>query len=119
MNPLLYLESRKDKNSKLLYNLRNVGSYCVPNCFYRNRLESKLSLLKNYNASDISTRLNYYNKLEEPYRCKKSKILRYLKSLSPILVIGIVINMLGILILKTNFLLPLATLLMYPNFLKL
>jgi len=69
MNPFLYLESRKDKNSKLLYNVRNLGRYCIPNYFCRKKLENKLSLLKNYNESDIKTRLSYYNKLEKPYYC--------------------------------------------------
>lgn len=68
MNPLLYLESRKDKNSKLLYNLKNLGGYCIPNCFYRKQLENKLSLLKNYDEN-IAERVNYYNKLEKFYYC--------------------------------------------------
>lgn len=74
MNPFLYLASRKDKNSKLLYNLKNVGSYCIPNCFYRKQLEQKLSLLKNYNEEAIAHRLNYYNKIEQSYCCNNEFI---------------------------------------------
>ena len=67
MNSFFYLESRKGKNSKLLYNLRNLARYCIPNYFCRKLLESKLLLLKNYDASAINARLNYYNKLEKSY----------------------------------------------------
>lgn len=87
MNPFLYLASRKDKNSKLLYNLKNVVSYCIPNCFYRTKLESKLSLLKDYNESDITSRLKYYNKLEKPYCCNdafiKIKVFTLSKKITP------------------------------------
>lgn len=69
MNPILYLESKKDKNSKLLYNLRNIVEYCIPNYFYRKKLENKLSHFKNYKEFDINSRLSYYNKLEKPYCC--------------------------------------------------
>ena len=72
MNPFLYLASRKD--SKLLYNLKNIGSYCIPNCFYRKQLEQKLSLLKNYNEEAIAHRLNYYNKIEQSYCCNNEFI---------------------------------------------
>lgn len=65
MNPFLYLES----NSKLLYNLKNLGGYCIPNCFYRKQLENKLSLLKNYDEQNIAERVNYYNKLKKFYYC--------------------------------------------------
>ena len=75
MKPILYLETRKDKNSKLLYNLRNLGRYCIPNYFCRKKLESKLSLFKNYDKSAINARLNYYNKLENPY-CTNDKFIK-------------------------------------------
>ena len=42
MNPILYLESRKYKNSKLMYNLKVLGGYCIPNYFYREKLDDKL-----------------------------------------------------------------------------
>ena len=54
MNPILYLESRKYKNSKLMYNLRSLGGYCVPNYFYRANLDYKLSLIENYDETDIT-----------------------------------------------------------------
>lgn len=69
MNPILYLESRKHKNSKLMYNLKCLGGYCVPNYFYRANLDYKLSLIENYDETDIIGRLNYYNKLSKPYSC--------------------------------------------------
>lgn len=67
MNPILYLESRKHKNSKLMYNLKFFSGYCIPNCFYRSRLNEKLSLIKNYDEIEIASRLNYYNKLSNNY----------------------------------------------------
>lgn len=67
MNPILYLESRKYKNSKLMYNLKVLGGYCIPNYFYREKLDDKLSMIEHYDKIDITSRLNYYNKLSKPY----------------------------------------------------
>ena len=69
MNPILYLESRKYKNSKLLYNLKFLGGYCIPKYFYRNVLDEKLSVIKKYDGTSIIKRVNYYNKLSKLYSC--------------------------------------------------
>lgn len=72
MNPVLYIESRKHKNSKLWFNLKNLAEYCIPNYFYRRSLASKLALLENYDSEDIMARVNYYNKLTTFYSCGAS-----------------------------------------------
>ena len=51
------------KNYKLLYYFSNLAALLVPKAFFRARLNSKLSLIKNYDISYIRFRLNYYNKL--------------------------------------------------------
>lgn len=69
MNPILYLESRKYKNSKFLYNLKFLGRYCLPDYFYRKNLNDKLHLIENYDETYIASRLEYYNKLYKSYSC--------------------------------------------------
>lgn len=67
MEIITYIKSRKYKNSKFLYNIKNLSTYCIPDVFYKSRLDSHLSKLNNYDLSYIDKRVNYYNKLEKPY----------------------------------------------------
>ena len=69
-----YLRSRKYKNSKLLYNLKNLFTYCIPNAIFQAYLDSHLSKLTNYDLMYITKRVNYYNKLENPYTINETFI---------------------------------------------
>lgn len=67
MKTINYIRSRKYKNSKLLYNLKNLSAYCIPNFVFQASLDSHLSKVTNYDLSYITERVNYYNKIEKPY----------------------------------------------------
>ena len=67
MKIINYIKSRKYKNSKFLYNFKNLFTYCLPNTIFHATLDYHLSKTENYDLSYITTRVNYYNKLENPY----------------------------------------------------
>lgn len=69
MNPISYIESRKYKNNKSWYNIKKIFAYCIPNFFFRSRLQSKLQLIDKYDRAEILERVNYYNKLSAAYSC--------------------------------------------------
>ncbi len=67
MGLLSYIETRKDKNSLLWYNIKNLAAYCIPDCFYRQRLAEKLALAEKFDREEIELRVAYYNKLARPW----------------------------------------------------
>ena len=75
MNIANYIRSRKYKNSKLLYNIKKLVGYCIPNVFFRLSLDNRLSKLSNYDLSYINERVNYYNKLEKHYLINEDFIM--------------------------------------------
>lgn len=74
MDLINYIRSRKHKNSKLIYNIENLAAYCIPDVFFRLSLDNHLSKLSNYDLSYINERVNYYNKLKNPYQINEDFI---------------------------------------------
>lgn len=55
------------KNSKLPYYLKNAASFITPGFLYRFSLPKVLKTLKKHDLLAINDRVNYYNKLSQPF----------------------------------------------------
>jgi hypothetical protein len=65
---LLDLRFRSRANNKALYYIRAGLREMVPGAYFRARRERCLESIRDYSESEISERVNYYNKLEAPVR---------------------------------------------------
>ena len=64
--------SGKHKNSKLLYYSKNFARQAFPVKLFQRQLERRLAALNDYDLKYISSRLNYYNKLDQRIKLSDS-----------------------------------------------
>lgn len=69
------------KNSKLPYYFKNGVSLIIPSILYRFSLGKALKTIDNYDASYLTDRVNYYNKLSQPFTLEShAKSIKEFKS---------------------------------------
>jgi len=67
-----YLRIDKNKNTKLIYYIRNISKLFLPSFFYKKKLKTLLNKIEK--TGYIYKRVNYYNKIESSFFFDKNSI---------------------------------------------
>ena len=76
---LNFIKFHSTSNSKLLFYINGIISLLTPKFILNVKLKKILARFENYNAEEILSRVNYYNKLENSHVCDEMKPLSEFK----------------------------------------
>ena len=72
-----YIRIDGSKNAKLPYYLRNIFTFLMPSSFYQKRLNTLLN--HSEDREYINNRVNYYNKIDKPFKLNQAKSIKAFK----------------------------------------